>query len=72
MMQRNPERLAMSLKCPYTWLAGVTYSAPGGGYETKPLGTALPAAILLKARGKWSCMKQGKAPFCHLPIATGS
>ena len=40
MMQCNPERLAMSLSCPYTWLAGVTYPAPGWtGYETKQLGT---------------------------------
>ena len=30
MMQRNPERLVMSLRCPYTWLAGVTHPAPGG------------------------------------------
>ena len=29
-MQRNPERLVMSLRCPYTWLAGVTHPAPGG------------------------------------------
>ena len=41
MMQRNPERLVMSLRCPYTLLAGVSYPAPGGPeYETKPLDTA--------------------------------
>ena len=66
MMQRNPERLAVSLRCPYTWLAGVMYSAPGG-LDTRLNHLALH--LQLRIGGNAIFMKQGailSSPNCDL------